>query len=152
MSNSLYQRITVTPSVNNIIAASTNPVMYTGFSTQNPTGGFTLYDVDLIKQDIANYFSIRKGSKLMNPDFGTMIWDLLFEPFTENIKSLISADVETVLNSDPRIRASNLVITPDYETGAITIEFDIALIQSTVSATMKITFDQSGQLTSPLNL
>jgi len=57
---------------------------YNGFSSQETKSSFKLYDIDLVKQDIINHFYIRKGEKLMNPDFGTVIWDLLFEQFTHS--------------------------------------------------------------------
>ena len=57
---------------------STAAFTYKGFSSQETKSNFKLYDIDLVKQDIINHFYIRKGEKLMNPDFGTVIWDLLF--------------------------------------------------------------------------
>jgi len=55
------------------------PRTYKGFSTvsTNSVKG-SLYDLALIKQDLINQFYIRKGEKLENPDFGTIIWDMLF--------------------------------------------------------------------------
>ena len=55
---------------------------YKGFSTIGQTGKFRLTDFDLVKQDIINNFQIRKGEKLMNPDFGTIIWNIIHEPLT----------------------------------------------------------------------
>ena len=33
---------------------------------------------------------IRKGEKLENPEFGTIIWDCLFEPLTEDLRETIA--------------------------------------------------------------
>jgi phage baseplate assembly protein W len=63
---------------------------YRGFSTLVPNKKFRLTDMELVKQDIINHFNIRKGEKLMNPNFGTIIWNVLHEPFTEELKSLIT--------------------------------------------------------------
>ena len=52
-------------------------VLYKGFSTYNRSKRFTVTDLDLIKQDIFNHFNIKKGEKLMQPAFGTTIWDTL---------------------------------------------------------------------------
>ena len=59
------------------------PKTYKGFSTLNSGAEhYSLYDFELIKQDLLNHFYIRQGERLMNPEFGTVIWDLLFEPMT----------------------------------------------------------------------
>ena len=41
---------------------------------------------------------IRKGEKLMNPEFGTIIWDMLFEPLSDETKSLIIQDVKKIVS------------------------------------------------------
>ena len=76
---------------------------YKGFSTYNRMRKFTLVDFDLIKQDLFKHFSIRKGEKLMNPKFGTIIWGLLFEPMSPDIRDLVSRDVKEIIDYDPRI-------------------------------------------------
>ena len=64
-------------------------ILYKGFSTINRNKKFRATDVELVKQDLINHFSVRKGEKLMQPNFGTIIWDMLFEPLDEKNKSLI---------------------------------------------------------------
>ena len=51
---------------------------YKGFSTIDQTKKFRLTDIDLVKRDLLNHFSIRKGEKLMTPNFGSIIWNMLF--------------------------------------------------------------------------
>jgi len=51
---------------------------YRGFSTINQIKKFRLTDVELVKRDLINHFSIKKGQKLMNPDFGSIIWNMLY--------------------------------------------------------------------------
>ena len=63
---------------------------YRGFSTvDGDSRSPALYDLALIKQDLINHFHIRKGEKLENPEFGTIIWEMLFEPLTEQSKQMI---------------------------------------------------------------
>ena len=71
---------------------------YRGTSTINKeNSSFVLYDLALIKQDLINHFHIRQGEKLENPEFGTIIWDVLFEPLTENLKQAIQTDVTRIV-------------------------------------------------------
>jgi len=114
---------------------------YRGLSTVNPDNlSYTLYDIGLIKQDLLNHFHIRQGEKLENPEFGTIIWDVLFEPLTENLKEAIADNVTTIINSDPRINA-NRVIVDQYESG-IQIECELQYLPYNISEQMKLQFDQ----------
>jgi phage baseplate assembly protein W len=114
---------------------------YRGLSTVNPDNlSYTLYDIGLIKQDLLNHFHIRQGEKLENPEFGTIIWDVLFEPLTETLKEAIANNVSTIINSDPRINA-NRVIVDQYESG-IQIECELQYLPYNISEQMKLQFDQ----------
>ena len=117
---------------------------YKGFSSQETKSSFKLYDINLVKQDIINHFYIRKGEKLMNPDFGTIIWDLLFEQFTEEVKKLITADVEQIINYDPRIAINGVVI--DSTDMGIRIEADITYIPFNINERMTFNFDRENKI------
>jgi phage baseplate assembly protein W len=76
-----------------------------GFSTQEMQGkrGWTVYDIDLIKRDLLNHFHTRKGERVMLPTYGTIIWDKLFDPFTEMVKQEIVDDVIRIVRTDTRV-------------------------------------------------
>lgn len=117
---------------------------YNGFSTYNRRRKFTLTDFDLVRQDIFNHFSIRKGEKLMNPKFGTVIWSLMFEPFTDDIKELITNDIKTVINYDPRVIADNVVVTElDY---GIQIELELRYVLTNQVSAMTLQFDRDTKM------
>lgn len=113
---------------------------YKGFNSKDSKNGFKAFDADLVKQDLINHFYIRKGQKLENPDFGTVIWDLLFEPFTEEVKKLISDDVETVINYDPRISVNSVLV--DSTDQGIRIEAEIIYLPFNISENMTFDFDK----------
>lgn len=118
---------------------------YKGFSTiSEETNSFSCYDFSLIKQDIINHFHIRKGEKLENPEFGTIIWDLIFEPLVEEVRQLIITDVETVINYDPRVKAENVIVTT-YESG-IQVECRLTYLLYNVQEALKFRFDQANGL------
>lgn len=114
---------------------------YKGFSSSNVTKNFKLYDLELVKQDIINHFYIRKGEKLENPEFGTAIWDMLFEPFNDQTKEIIAKDVEEIINYDPRIIVNT--ITVDSTDMGIRIEAEITYIPFNVNERMTLDFDRS---------
>jgi phage baseplate assembly protein W len=116
---------------------------YRGFSTVGRNKKFRLTDFDLIKQDLINHFYIRKGEKLMNPGFGTIIWNVLHEPFTEELKSLITADVKAIAAYDPRIGIDSILVR-EYEQG-IQIELNLRNLQTNQSSLMNLRFDNENR-------
>jgi|TARA_X000000368_G_scaffold280886_1_gene222836 phage baseplate assembly protein W len=135
----LYKKITV-PSGVNQQPVTTNRA-YKGTSTVNPNNNSKrLFDIGLIKQDLLNHFHIRQGEKLMNPEFGTVIWDAIHEPLTEDMKEVIAKNVTTVVNSDPRIVVSSIVID-SYESGII-IDVDLMYLPYNISEKLRLTFDE----------
>lgn len=115
---------------------------YKGFSTVEPDQvGFNLYDFQLIKQDIINHFHIRQGELLSNPNFGTIIWDLLYEPLTDRLKDIIIQDVTEIINYDPRVTATSITI--DQFDSGIQIEAEIVYLTYNIVEQMRFTFDQS---------
>lgn len=119
------------------------PILYKGFSTIGRNKHFRLTDFDLVKQDLTNYFNIRKGEKVMNPDFGTIIWDMIFEPLNEDSKATIMADVKKIIAYDPRLAAQNVTVT-EYDQG-LQIEIDLIYIQTNQREKLQLQFDQQSR-------
>jgi phage baseplate assembly protein W len=121
-------------------------IMYRGFSTVGRNRKFRLTDFELVKQDLINHFYIRKGEKLMNPDFGTIIWNVVHEPLTEDLKSVIVTDIKAIAGYDPRISVDNVVIT-EYDQG-IQVELQLRYVQTNQTNLLNLQFDnQSNTLT-----
>ena len=115
---------------------------YKGLSTVNSDNtSYALYDIGLIKQDLLNHFHIRQGEKLENPEFGTIIWDVLFEPMTDSLKEAIINNVTEIVNGDPRVTASAIVVD-QYESG-IQIECELTYLPYNISEKLKFEFDQN---------
>ena len=118
---------------------------YRGFSTVNGDARSpVLYDLALIKQDLINHFHIRKGEKLENPDFGTIIWELLFEPLTEQTKQLIVNDVTDIVNNDPRTKVVQIIVTQKDQ--AIQIEITMIYLPYNIQENLQFSFDQKNGL------
>jgi phage baseplate assembly protein W len=115
---------------------------YNGFSTVDPDStGFKLYDIQLVKQDIINHFHIRQGELLSNPSFGTIIWDILYEPLTEALKEVIANNVTSIVNYDPRVNVTNITVD-QYESG-LQIDTTLVFLPYNISESMRLTFDQN---------
>lgn len=116
--------------------------IYRGISTVDPAkSGVALYDIALVKQDIINHFHIRQGEKLENPEFGTIIWDILYEPMTDDLKQAVVDNVTQIINYDPRVRVDSIVVST-AENGII-VECQITYLTYNISEKMRMLFDEN---------
>lgn len=116
---------------------------YRGFSTLINQRKTRLADYELAKQDLINHFHIRKGEKLHNPNFGSSLWSVVFDPLTATSKQAIIDDVKAVVSYDPRINVTDVTIV-EYDQG-IQIELDLEYINSDFTDQIKLQFDQADQ-------
>jgi phage baseplate assembly protein W len=125
-----------------------NPIAqraYRGISTTDPNKkDFKVYDLDLIRQDILNHFHIRLGEKLENPAFGTIIWDVLYEPFTDVIRDAIVRNVTEIINYDPRVKVDRVVVDT-FESG-IQVQCEITYLDYSISEYIQLEFDRDNGL------
>jgi len=115
--------------------------VYRGFSTLVNKKKFSLTDYALAKQDLMNYFQIRKGSKLMQPTFGTIIWEQLFEPLNETTRDIITGDIKKIVAYDPRLRVNQINVTE--QTNGIQIQLSLTYIPSNQAETILLNFDKA---------
>ena len=116
---------------------------YNGFSTIGRVKKFKVTDLELVKQNLFNHFNIRKGEKLMQPNFGSAIWSMMFEPLTEELKNLIQDDVKTVVGYDPRTRVNNVIVT-QYDHG-VQLDIELEYLPSNQADTLSLMFDNASQ-------
>lgn len=114
---------------------------YKGFSTVIAGTSTKIYDFELIKQDIINHFKTRKGERVMNPNFGSIIWDLLMEPFTDRVRELLVQDITRICNFDPRATPTQIDLT-EYSNGYV-VELTLLLNATNESSNLKLSFDQT---------
>ena len=136
-----YKNLEINPA--NYNSQHTNKLThyYKGFSTVNPDNrGSTLYDFNLIKQNILNHLNTRKGQRVMNPKFGTIIWDILMEPLTLQVRNALTKDIEEICTFDTRVYPTQIQIN-EYEQGYV-IDIILVMKNTDQSEAIKLTFDQ----------
>ena len=114
---------------------------YKGFSSVGDTSfGTRLYDFQLVQQDIINNFNTRKGERVMNPEFGTIIWALIYDPLTDELKQAVVDDVNRILQYDPRAVPVevNLVEQP-Y---GLQLECTLSFVGSNQVEVLRLAFDK----------
>ena len=113
---------------------------YKGFSTVAGVKSNQLYDIDLIKQDLTNHFYTRKGERVMNPNFGSIVWDMLYEPLDASNKEEIEDDCRKIISQDPRVELNDLTLY-EYESG-LRINIGINILPYNKTATMLLNFER----------
>ena len=114
---------------------------YRGFSTLVNAKKYRLTDFELVKQDLINHFNIRKGEKLMKPAFGTVIWDMLFEPLDESTQEVISRDITRIVGYDPRLVVNQAEVT-QQDTGFL-IQITLTYIPYNQTESLSLAFDRT---------
>lgn len=114
-------------------------IRYKGFNTIDQNKKFKLVDIDLVKRDLLNHFAIRKGEKLMNPNFGSLIWNMLYEPMTTEVQNAIVEDVKRVVSYDPRLRVDNVIIDT-YDQG-IQLQIDLTFLPQNFADRLVLQFN-----------
>lgn len=99
-----------------------------------------LYDLELIKQDLLNHFSTRKGERVMMPNFGSIIWDKLFDNFDEFVSEAIINDSQEIVEFDPRLRFEDMVID-EFEHGLM-LAITITYLPFDITENLTIQFDK----------
>jgi phage baseplate assembly protein W len=116
---------------------------YRGFNTIDQSKKFRLTDLALVKRNLLNHFKIRKGEKLMQPNFGSIIWNTLFEPLTEETKKIIIDDVTAVVGYDPRLIVSGVIIQ-QLDSG-LQLQIDLTYKPTNVTTTMNLNFNKNSE-------
>ena len=119
-------------------------VTFKGFSSKADKKNFKLYDFEVAKQDLINRLSVRKGERVETPEFGTIIYDTLFEPFTETLKEAILDDITANLNADPRISTTDIIVT-EADHG-IAIQATITYVPLDITEKLRFNFDENSLL------
>ena len=83
--------------------------IYKGFSTIGKVRApYTLIDGELIKVDLLNELKARKGERVMRPNFGTTIYDILMNPLDQFVIEEVKDEVRRVIEKDPRVQIDEI--------------------------------------------
>jgi len=97
-------------------------------------------DEVLIRMDLMNHFNTRMGERVMNPDFGCLVWQYLFDPFTDEAKFAIVENIQDIIKQDPRVVLDRIDVT-EYEHG-LQVILDLVYDGNDQVQQMQVAFDQ----------
>jgi phage baseplate assembly protein W len=119
---------------------------FKGFSTVDRIRApYTLEGRDLVKRDLLNTFYTKKGERLMRPNYGSVIWDLLMNPDDTATEKEIRDDVDRIIDSDPRVDLLDTVIIYMDHTIRIEINLKYVLLNDSDTLYLEYTRDIEGE-------
>lgn len=105
---------------------------------------FKLNDIDLVKSDLLNHIFTKKGERVMMPNWGTQIPEMVFEPLNEDTVDVVYDELEYVFNYDPRVDIQKLKVTPNYTTNSIQANAQLWYIELNLSDTIELNIEFGG--------
>ena len=82
----------------------------------------TFTTADQVKSNLINYFLTNKGERILNPNYGGDLRNLLFEQITEETLSVLQKRIENDLeNKFPIIEVKSLAINPQPDFNIVNI-------------------------------
>lgn len=120
--------------------------LYRGFSSFEfqSAGTFKVTDVEAVKLDLLNHIFTRRGDRVMMPDFGTSIPDMVFEPLDEDTIETIRNDLQMVFNFDPRVNLLELEVRPSPDENSVIAAAKLVYIELNIVDTMNINIELEG--------
>jgi hypothetical protein len=98
------------------------------------------------EEDVASSIHIilhtKFGERVMRNEFGSNIYDLLFEPLNENMKTFMASTLKDSLTiNEPRITIKKLTLTQDDPAlGRVDIKVEYTLIETNVTNNLVVPF------------
>jgi|TARA_Y100000034_G_scaffold8078_1_gene8821 phage baseplate assembly protein W len=114
-------------------------VLFKGYSSK--TSVRKLKDMDLAKQDLTNHFNTKKGERLMEPSYGSLVWDLMFEPYDDTVEDAVKEDCIDIVSQDPRWNLREVVTYSNQN--AISIQMRLKYTPTDQEDILFINFDRN---------
>jgi len=86
-------------------------------------------DTAAIKQSISNLLLTKTGERFFQPNLGSKIPGILFEPLDFATASLIEDEIRRVIGVyEPRVSVENISVTPDFINNGYDASFDAKIL------------------------
>ena len=83
--------------------------IYKGFSTKDRIRPpYTLTNGEAVKTDLLNELYTRKGERVMRPNYGTSIYDLIMNPLDDYVEQEVREEVQRICLKAPRVEIESV--------------------------------------------
>jgi phage baseplate assembly protein W len=119
------------------------PPTYSDFSASFSRNVITndvvrLNDIDAVKRSVKNLIVTDKYERLLDPELGAGISELLFEQMTPlTTVALRETIIQTLNRYEPRINIDTIDVTPDYDRNSYFISIAFSLVRNEQAGTVE---------------
>jgi phage baseplate assembly protein W len=95
----------------------------------------TFTDIEAVRNGLRNIFSWRQGERIINPEFGNVLFRYIYEPMTETVLANIQVDVTNMITRwEPRVIINEIFLLPipDQNELIINIQYRIPTLNNKV--------------------
>jgi len=86
-------------------------------------------DFNAIKQSVRNLIVTIPGERFFNPNIGSRITTLLFEPLDFINASLVKSEIEYTINAfEPRVRLIEVIVDENYDDNGYDVEVEFEVV------------------------
>ncbi len=122
-----------------MVETSKQRSIYVGGTFDTDLGkGFRRTGVELVKKDLLYHLFTRKGDRVMMPDFGTDIQDMVFEPNDPITQNRILGEINAVIDHYPRIELIRSTLSVDEDNYSITVEILLRFVELEIVETLNL--------------
>ena len=102
------------------------------------------YDAQAVARSIRNLLSCKHYERLWNPDLGSNIDGILFEPISVSSKSLLENQIQEMIDKhEPRVKLKTITITPKPDLNAYSVSLTYFLENATLPTTITILLERN---------
>ena len=93
-----------------------------------------------VSRSIRNLILTNKGERLFQPNIGSDIYKMLFEPMSDGVSELLSSAIQrTIADYEPRAKVLSVNVVPYYEDNAYVVTMEYMIINRQTPITLNVT-------------
>ncbi len=110
------------------------------FNTGHQSAELIQFEAD-IRESLIILLSTIQGERVMRPNYGTTVYDLLFEPLDLNVGTLVSEEVKrSILVHEPRVFVDKVTPTQDPFAGFLELSIEYTIISTNTRSNLVFPF------------
>jgi phage baseplate assembly protein W len=105
-----------------------------------------MYDKELAMRDLLNELYTRRGERLMSPSYGSIVWDLLFDPLIDSVVELITDDCRRIVLKDPRLELIQVLVTESVDQQSVVVTLVLRYLPTSTVEELVATFNRNTEI------